>query len=373
MKDVMGVININVRDDILEELTFSRCIASVHFGGHYRLIDFILSSMVNSGIQHAAVFTLQKYRSLIDHLKTGKEWNLNLNRKDEGLSVLPPNLFYSLKYFQGDMQNFYSNLDFFKRSRKKDVLIAGSNMVCNLDLNELVSFHRSSKADITFLYRENDALLEVSPWRRRLIIGEDGRISSLEPGEKGVDSRQVLLEIFMMSKALLLDLVESCVISGTGDLLHDGIIKNTKRLKLFALPAKGYLGVINSTSLYYKHSMNLLNPSIRKKLFSRPGLIYTRDENLPPTKYMRGARVSGSLLASGCSVEGRVEKSIIFRGTEVEKGAYIKDSIILPGCKIAKKTQIEYAILGKEVSISMGKEIKGRKDNLSVIPDRTIM
>ncbi|MDO9535298.1 MAG: glucose-1-phosphate adenylyltransferase subunit GlgD [Bacillota bacterium] len=373
MRDVMGVININIRDDVLDELTFSRCISSVHFGGHYRLIDFILSSMVNSGIQHAAVFTLQKYRSLVDHLGTGKEWDLNLNSKDEGLSVLHPNLFHSLKYFQGDLQNFYSNMDFFKRSRQKNVLIAGSNMVCNLDFRELVDFHRRSKADITFLYRENDPLLDVSLWRRRLVIGEDGRILSLEPSEKGVDSKQVLLEIFVMSKTLLIDLVENCVINGTGDLLHDGIIKNSNSLKLFAFPAKGYLGVINSPALYYKHSMNLLNPSIRKELFSQPGLIYTKDKDLPPTKYMRSAEVTGSLLASGCSIEGRVENSILFRETRVEKGAYIKDSIILPKCQIAEGAQIEHAIIGKGVSISMRKEIKGRKDNLSVIADRTIM
>ena len=374
MKGVMGVINVNVRDDVLDELTFSRCIASVHFGGHYRLIDFILSSMVNSGIRLAAVFTLQKYRSLVDHLETGKEWDLNLNSKDEGLSVLPPSLFYSLKqYFQGDIQSFYSNLDFFHKRRQKDVIIAGSNMVCNLDLKELVDFHRESKADITFLYRDNDPLLNISPWCRKLVLGEDGRILSLETSEEGVECKQVLLEIFIMSKALLIDLVESCVMDGMGDLLHDGIIKNSNGLKLYAFPAKGYMGVINSTAHYYKHSMDLLNPSIRKELFSHPGLIYTKDKNLAPTKYMREAEVTGSLLASGCSIEGRVENSILFRETRVEKGAYIKDSIILPKCIIAEGAQIERVILGKGVSVSRGKKVKGRKDTLSVIPDRTIM
>jgi glucose-1-phosphate adenylyltransferase len=374
MRDVMGVINVNVRDDVLDELTYSRCIASVHFGGHYRLIDFILSSMVNSGIQLAAVFTLQKYRSLVDHLETGKEWDLNLNSKDEGLSVLPPNLFYSLKqYFQGDIQSFYSNLDFFHKRRQKEVLIAGSNMVCNLDLKELVGFHRESKADITFLYRDSDPLLDISPWCRKLVLGEDGRILSLETSEEGVECKQALLEIFVMSKTLLIDLVENCVNKGAGDLLHDGIIENSNRLKLYAFPAKGYIGVINSTAHYYKHSMDLLNPSIRKELFSHPGLIYTKDKNLAPTKYMREAEVTGSLLASGCSIEGRVENSILFRETRVEKGAYIKDSIILPKCIIAEGAQIERVILGKGVSVSRGEKIKGRKDTFSVIPDRTIM
>ena len=86
MKDVMGIINVRIQDDILRELTDFRCIASVPFGGRYRLIDFILSSMANSGIQKVAVFTLHKYRSLMDHLGTGKSWDLN--RKEDGLHIL---------------------------------------------------------------------------------------------------------------------------------------------------------------------------------------------------------------------------------------------------------------------------------------------
>lgn len=373
MRDVMGIINVNVKDDILDELTYSRCIASVPFGGNYRLIDFMLSSMVNSGIQNVVVLTLHKYRSLMDYLGNGKAWDLNLNRKDEGLSILSPNVFYSLKYFQGDIQNFYSNIDFFQRSRQKDVLITRSNMICNLDITEVVNFHRRTQADITFLYRENDDLVEESPWRRKLEIGADGRVLNLEQGTEKVKGKKVLLEIFVMSKALLIDLIESCMINRTGDLLHDGIIKNQENLKIFAFPAKGYLGVINSIALYYKHSLNLLKPANWQELFFRPGFIYTKAEDEPPTKYMRGARVTGSLLAGSCVIEGKVENSVLFRGVQVKRDAYIKDSIILPESEIEEKAQIEYAILDKEVRVSRGKVVKGRKDNPSVIPERTII
>ncbi len=368
MKDVMGVIYVNDDEEALQPLTKDRCIASVPFGGRYRLIDFILSSMVNSGIFNVSVFTVRKYRSLMDHLETGKSWDLN--RKQDGLFILPPQTHYHSSEFQGALQSFNQHLDYFHRCRQDYVVISGSNLVCNLDFAPAVSFHRDSDADITILYKEVEHPEPDFAGCGKIITGEGARVQEIITASNPARGEKAALCIYIMRKALLLDLIQQCTEAGKFHLLGDGIIGNLQNLKVCAFPAEGFLSMIHSIDLFYRRNMDLLQPSIWGELFFQPGLIYTKVKDEPPTRYTEDAVVQNSILANGCIIEGRVENSVLFRGVRVHKGAHVKDSIILQRSVIGENARVAYAILDKEAYVSAHKTFRGEERKPVVLEKR---
>ncbi|HHU76326.1 MAG TPA: glucose-1-phosphate adenylyltransferase subunit GlgD [Firmicutes bacterium] len=369
MKDVLGIIDIKAQDDILSELTDFRCIASVPFGGRYRLVDFILSSMANSGLQRVAVFTLYKYGSLMDHLETGKSWDLN--RKEDGLHILSPNIFYSTQpNLPGNIKLFYSQLDFLGRCRQNDAIISPGNLVCNLNFRKAMAFHKEKRADITVFYRAAMGNGSSSPWGYGLVKSPSGRVLQIEKGSKAGQGSMPLVEIFILSKQLLLEMVESGIINGAEDLFRDIIFKYQDEYNIYALPIDSYFAEINSIEHYYQANIDLLNPKIRQSLFFEPGLIYTKGKDEPPSRYLNGSHVTNSLLANGCVVEGTVNSSILSRGVKVEKGAFIENSIIMQKSHIGENSHVEFAILDKEVTISSGGRIIGGSSNPIVIGKR---
>ncbi|MBP1994816.1 glucose-1-phosphate adenylyltransferase subunit GlgD [Paenibacillus eucommiae] len=355
MKKVMGVINLVNEPDDLEELTYFRCPASVPFGGRYRLIDFTLSSMVNSGIDNVAVFTQHKYRSLMDHLGSGKEWDLD--RKRDGLFVLPSVLDEPTGISRGDLFQFYSHRDYFYRGKEELVIISRSHMVCNINYNEVVSYHQDMQADITVIYKEVDE--EIPAKFRRLAVKDDGRVTLIEDHTGRLRTNKISMEMYVMSKALLLDMVESCLAQGYDHLVRDGIMKNIDKLSVYGYKYEGHLGIVNSIQSYYRQSMQLLDPKVWRELFFQKNLIYTKVKDEPPAKYLDSANVKNSLIANGCIIEGRAENCILFRGVKIRKGAYVKNSIILQNCEIEENVIIENAILDKDVFISRGRVLTG--------------
>jgi glucose-1-phosphate adenylyltransferase len=355
MKNVMGVINLVNEPDDLEELTYFRNLASVPFGGRYRLIDFVLSNMVNSGIGNVAVFTQHKYRSLMDHLGSGKQWDLD--RKRGGLFVLPSILDEPTGISRGDLFQFYSNRDYFYRGKEEFVIITRSHMVCNVDYRDAVRYHQDMQADITVLYKQID---EDEPAKfRRLAVKDDGRVTVMEDHTGRLRTNNISMEMYIMSKALLLDMVESCLAQGFDHFVRDGIMKNIDKLSVYGYKFEGHLGIVNSVQGYYKHSMQLLNPNIWRELFFQKNLIFTKVKDEPPARYLETAAAKNALIANGCIIEGKVENSILFRGVKIGKGAYVKNSIILQNCEIEENVIIENAILDKDVFISRGRVLTG--------------
>lgn len=355
MKQMMGVLNLVNEPDDLEELTYNRCIASVPFAGRYRLIDFALSNMVNSGIEDVAVFAHKKYRSLMDHLGSGKEWDLD--RKRGGLFILPPSIDETREMMKGDLYNFYSHRDYFYRSTAPYVLISRSHMICNIDYNEMLQYHIDKQSDITMVYKEISE--EEHSKFRRLETDADGRVNIMEEHTGRSRSTKISMEMYIMKSSLLLDIVDTCLAQGYDYFVRDGIMKNLNKLKVYGYEYKGHLGIINTIQSYYSNSMKLLDPEIWRNLFFDQGLIYTKVKDEPPAKYWDNANVTNSMIANGCIIEGTVENSILFRGVKVRKGAHVKNSIVLQNCEIDMNAHIEKAILDKDVLIQSGNVLKG--------------
>ncbi len=355
---MMGVINLIHEADEMASLTANRCLATVPFGGRYRLIDFVLSSMVNSGIPRVAVFAHTKYRSLVDHLGSGSNWDLH--RKPGGLFVVPPSFEDQTDYGKGDLYHFFRNRDYFARSPAEYVVISRSHMVCNVDFAKVLEQHRESGADITVVCKkEPEGLPGLA---RKARVNEAGRIVEMQDHFGRLNTDVVSMEMYLLSRELLLDLVETSLAQGRDHFVRHAILSRLQQLQVHAYMHEGVLGVVNNIAAYYRHSMELLQPEVWRELFFRPGKIYTKVKDEPPTHYRTGANVSHSLVANGCDIEGTVTNSILFRGVKVGPGAVVRGSIVMQNGIIGAGGVLDNCILDKEVEIRPAQQLRGALD-----------
>lgn len=370
MENVMGIINLNEPDDIMREVTKHRPVAAVPFAGRYRIIDFILSSMVNSGIKNVGILVGNKYRAIMDHLRSGKEWDLA--RKHDGLFILPPAEAQPFG-LRGDIGNFYSNIDYIKNSRQQYVLLTGSNVVCNLNFQKAFQFHLAKRADITVLYKEQD--IKQDDVTNFTIIGcdETGKVVDIAVNPANVTGKNVFMKMMIMPKDLLIEIINNCAARGGSDLLMDGVIKNLPKLNVYGYQYRGFMAQICSIPSYYRCSMELLKHDKWQELFFKSGPIYTKVKDEAPVKYKENARISNVMIANGCVIEGIVENSILSRGVTVGPGAYVKDSIIMQKCQIGANARLENVICDKDVIITSEKWLKGEKNYPLVIEKGSVV
>ncbi len=370
MSQIMGVINLVNEPDQLEQLTNYRCVSSVPFGGRYRLIDFVMSNMVNSGIEKVAVFAHTKYRSLMDHLGSGKEWDLD--RKRGGLFILPPAVDETRELMKGDLYNFNRNRDYFERGSEQYVLVTRSHQVCQIDFRPVLEQHISTGADITMIYQEVDS--DTFARARRIDVNPDGRVTMIEEYNRSLkQSKKVSMDMFLLRKELLLEIVERSLAQGYDYFVRDGIMKNLQKLKVHGYEFNGHLGIVNTIPSYYYNTMQLLQPEVWKELFLSRNPIFTKVKDEPPAKYNSEALATNSLIANGCVIEGKVQNSVLFRGVKIHKGATVINSIILQGCEIGEHAIIENAILDKDVIIRPGKVLIGDQTAQFVADKRKVI
>ena len=366
----MGIINSTKNGNQLKELTTNRYMASVPFGGRYRMIDFVLSNMVNSGIRNVGILVQGKYRSLMDHLRSGKEWDLD--RKRDGLFILPPA--YNncpLGMQKGDLDNFHANLEYLQKSRQKYVAISSANMVCNINYNEVLQAHLKKQADITMIYTEENGEVHDFAKSTFLYTTDSGRVVDLEVNPIKHRSNKVSMEMYLLERTLLIDIIGECIAKGGYDFIMDGILKNLQRYKVYGHHHFGYVGRIHSVQSYFRHNMDLLNPDIWEEVFLKSGLIYTKVKDQAPVKYMENATVKNALVANGCVINGSVENSILFRGVRIHKGAKLRNCIVLQNCIIGEGAELENVILDKEVYVSPEKQLAGLKEYPIIIEKKT--
>ncbi len=373
MRDTMGIIYTGDNNASLRELTLHRSVAALPFGGRYRVIDFTLSNMVNSGIINVGLITQNNYHSLMDHLDSGKQWNLD--RKAGGLCILPPYVSSdNTGWYRGEVEAFHSNMNYFRKSPQNYVIISGSSMVCNLTYYDAMEFHKNNNADITIIYKEEKKLTKEVLSKHTLIRTDDqSRVWDIEMKPSATNSDKVSMEMYILEKRLFEYLVEECIARGQYDFIKDILIKNKDKLKILGYPYTGYLAKIASIQSYFKHNMELLNPEYFFELFHHYGPIYTKVKDEVPAKYGDNAKAENSLVADGCIIEGQVENSVIFRGVMIAKGAVVKNSIVMQDTEVQEKAVIENVILDKEVFVRKGKHLIGQESYPIVIRKRVVI
>ena len=359
----LGIIFPNSYDYFVQELVGLRLMASIPFASRYRLIDFTLSSMVNSGISNVAVVVNNNYQSLIDHLGSGRAWDLV--RKNGGLNIFPPNAYGSSKSYIGRAGALSTILDFLKNQKQKYVLLSNANIASNFDFKSMIDKHIESGADVTLAYREQelpqsfiDAPDNAKGYYYSLRMDENNRINKIyvNPKDKGIQN--FCLNIMVISREMLIDLVNEASLRGYEFLERDVILPKLSKLNVQGYKYEGYTACITGLKSYFDENMKLLDDYNQDALFGRAP-IYTKVRDDTPTRYIAGAKAKNIMAADGCIIEGEVENSVLFRGVKIEKGAKVKNCILMQDTVVEKGADIEYLVTDKKVTITSGTEMKG--------------
>lgn len=359
----VGVIFSNIHDENVPELSRQRTMASIPFGGRYRLIDFALSNMVNSGINTVGVITKRNYQSLMDHVGSGKDWDLA--RKDGGLILLPP---YSDEFetlYNSRLEALKGITGFLTRRNEDFVVLTDCDGVFRMDFSKIIQYHEEKGADITMVYHTEPVV--KSPYYICLKNDESGRINDVQinPNIEGIAN--VYINIMVLNRQFLISLINDAIAHGKNSFGRDIIAKNVDSLKLYGYEFTGYYAGIDSMEAYYAHNLELLDKTVRDELFCERN-IYTKVRDSAPSKYGDNATVRNSLISDGCLVEGTVENSILFRGVKVGKGAVVKNSIIMQDNIIGENAQINCVITDKNVVIRDRRTLSGCETRPFFIP-----
>jgi glucose-1-phosphate adenylyltransferase len=359
-QEAFGLIFTGEHNPYMRDLVLSRAVAAVPFGGRYRVIDFTLSNLVNTGIRNVGLIVQKNYHSLMDHLGTGKEWDLN--RKRDGLFLLPP---FSTKdntgVYRGDIDAFHSIMQYVRRSSQKYMILCGSHTVFNTTFDAILKQHRETGADITIMYNEDPRFFPEEQNRDlRLILDEDGvSVKRLEWNPRNPGSNFRSCEINVIDKDLFEDLVEEAYSRGYVDFVREILLPKVRELKIMGWRYDGYVGRIDSINTYFMHSMELLDASAAKDLYNMRHPIYTKVKDEIASEYGENADVHNVVMADGCSIDGTVENSIVFRGVTVERGAVVKNSILMQGVSVRSGAVLDHVILDKNVTVNAGRQLTG--------------
>lgn len=351
----VGVIFSNIHDENIPELSRQRTMGSLPYGGRYRLIDFALSNLVNSGITTVGIITKNNYQSLLDHLGSGKDWDLA--RKYGGLVLLPPfGAVDNNGLYKNRLEALKSITGFLNRRNEDYVVLCDCDGVYRMDFSEIIDYHEAKQADITLVCHPEE-LVNFSSYT--VVRSDDtGRVTDIEFNTTPGGKIKYYTNIMVLGRKFLLNIITDSIAHGYRSFREDVILKNLKSFKVYAYDFTGYHATIDSLGSYYKHNMELLNKSIRDELFGARD-IYTKVRDSAPSKYGFGALVKNSLISDGCIVEGSVENSILFRGVKVGKGTVVKDSIIMQDTVIGEGVKLNCVITDKNVVIRDNRILSG--------------
>ena len=361
-----GIIFSNLHDNNITELTKQRTMASIPFACRYRFIDFALSNMVNSGITNISVIARYNYHSLMDHIGTGKDWDLA--RRTSGIKILPP---YITAYANGNNNLYETRLEALKsvihsisNIQEELVVFSDCDVICNIDVDKLINYHLDANADITMVVKNvqsDDIFTDTS-----VIIeaDENNQITDIyrsTPATKG--NIDACLYIWVMKKELLMKVMSDAIAHDYTSFSHDIIAKNIGKLNMQVYRYTDFSATISSFNNYFHTSMELLkNEEVRDSLFGvadRP--VFTKVRNSAPTMYANGSCVSNSLVADGCIIEGEVDNCILFRGVKVGHGAVVKNSILFQDTVVSDNVYLNCVVTDKNAVIRDGRVLSGHE------------
>ena len=360
-----GLIFSNIHDQSTPELTRVRTMASVPFGGRYRLIDFALSNMVNSGITKVGLITHYNYQSLLDHIGTGKDWDLA--RRSGGIKILPP---YITAYDNAAGQKLYASRlealmgarDFITRCTEDCFVLSDCDIICNIDLDAVIEDHAKSGADVTFVTKCVDVTDMLISEQVGVISADADRNVTDFVMTKPTGEVNLYTNIMVVSRNYMMNVLADSVAHGYTSFFRDIISHSIGKANYRIYEYDGWYAYIGSLESYFACSMQLLTDEARNGLFyvkNRP--ILTKVRNSAPTKYSEGANVKNSLIADGCVIEGTVENSILFRGVKVGKGTVVKNSILMQDTYTGSDVSLNCVITDKNVMIRDGRTLSGHE------------
>ncbi len=362
----LGVIFSNIHDDNVPELVHLRTTGSIPFGGRYRLIDFALSNMVNSNIDTIGVITKRNYQSLMDHVGSGKDWDLA--RKDGGIIFLPP-------FSDQDSDSLYDSrlealkgiMNFLNRADEEYVVLTDCDCICRIDYDKVIEKHIKQKADITMVYAKHTHKNGVANAVNTIRMDENGRVVQVKYVPVLAGTGNLFINMYVMKRTLLISLLNESVSNNRKHFIADIIAKKLRSHKVVGYQHEGYIASISSLQSYYDHTMELLDNDVRHELFGDRS-VFTKIRDSAPTKFGYNAVVTNSMIADGCIIEGEVENCVIFRGVKVARGTKVKNCILMQNTNVGENVSLNYIITDKNVMIRDRQTLSGAENHAFYIP-----
>lgn len=355
---VMGIIFPNTYDNLVPQLVAERAMAAIPFAGRYRLIDFMLSSMTNAGIGNVSLVTRNNYHSLMDHLGSGREWDLA--RKHGGLNIIPPFAERTVtKIYEGRMEALASILRFLEVQKEKYVLLTDCFQALNIDFKAFVRAHIESGADVTAMYQVAAIPDGAKNGNYTLTLDEKNRVQEILNNDYRAGKQNLCMNIYIMEREHLIGMIKEAAVRGQLYFERDMLAPNLRTLDVRGYRYDGYVARIADLKSFYDENMRLLEDQNLDALFDKSRPIYTKIRDDNPTRYVAGAKVNNSMVADGCIIEGTVENSVLFRGVHVEKGAVVRNCVLMQDTVVEVNANVEYLVTDKDVQISAGKKLSG--------------
>ena len=370
-KKALGLIFPNSYDNWVPELVNVRLMASIPFASRYRMVDFVLSSMANSGIDNISVIVKKNYHSLMDHLGSGREWDLV--RKHGGLNIFPPFMESDSRAYLGRAGALANTLDFLRSQKEKYVVMTDSNIAVNFDFSKMIDAHIESGADVTVAYSEqelpaNFLYHEANDRDHYYTLNiNNGRVEKILINAKDKGVQNLSMNMYVVERELLINLINEASLRGNEYFERDVLIPQLSKLNVQAYKYEGYLARITGMKSYFDENMKLLDDYNVDALFEGSP-IYTKIRDDNPTRYIDGAKVKNTMAADGCVIEGEVENCVLFRGVKIAKGAVVKNCVLMQDTVVEAGANVEYTITDKDVVITAGKELKGNDSFPVYIP-----
>ena len=358
MKNWLGIINLDENKRRMDELVRNRTLASIPLVARYRIVDFVLSNMSNSGIEDIGIFTENRSRSLVEHLTNGRPWDLD--RKKDGLRVFnfgdnDPNI--------DDIHNFADNLEYIEKSRKDYVIISPSYMICNIDYKEVMKYHIESENDITMIYKNVDNANKSFIKCETVNINEDNRVISIGENIGREKVANISMEMYVMKTELFIEIILECLKTGRYRKFKKYIENNLDKLNVGVYEFKGYLSCINSIKSYFDTNLELLNQNKYKELFHGNNPIETKSKDEPPTQYTKNSLVTNSIIGNGTYIEGQVKNCIIGRRVIIQKGAKLENCIIMDNSIIGTNVMMSNVVADKNSLVPGNRVVRGTENN----------
>ena len=370
--DALGIIFPNSYDDLVPELVADRIMASIPFAGRYRMIDFILSSMVNCGIDNVSVIVRKNYHSLLDHLGSGREWDLT--RKNGGLNIVPPFAEKTVKVYNGRVEALASILGFLKSQKEKYVVMADANVAASFDFGAFLQQHIESGADVTMAYTEEELPesfknTEINSKSLYYTLDLDGqRVTNIKINSKASGVQNFSMNIYAIDRETLIDQISQAFVRGYAYYERDILSPHLVTLNVQGFKFEGYSARISDMKSYFDENMKLLDEDNLDALFDK-GQIYTKIRDDNPTRYITGSRVKNVMAADGCVIEGDVENCVLFRGVKIKSGAKVRNCVLMQDTVVESGAELDYVIADKNVVITENQKLQGT-DTLQVFVEK---
>lgn len=355
--EAIGIIFANMHDATGGEISKFRSMASIPFGGRYRFIDFPLSCMTACGIQEIVVVTKSNYRSLMDHVGSGRPWDLS--RKKQGLIIAPP-FAAEGEIYHGKVEALHNAFTYVERSKATHIVLADCNWIYNLDIDALFDRHTESGADITMVCCEHELNADIA--KNAVTVTLDGdRVVDMQvnPPLQENKKRLVCTNTFVANRDKLTALVKDAMSRNHYNFERDVLLENIDKLDIRCYVHSDYSALIYNIKSYYRANMDLLKESTMDSLFNSERQIRTKVRDEAPVRYGLDSHIKRSVVADGCVIDGDVENCILFRGVHIGKNAVVKNSIIMQGSIIEDGVELDYVIADKNVRICQELAIRG--------------